>query len=207
MPLENVRTEATRTWALWNIKENESWLQKEIAFPDNTHDTINNPYKKLEYLTGRLLIKHLLSKWNLPYQGLTKDEFGKPFLVNHNIHISLSHSYPYVAAVLDKNQTVGIDLEQPKDKLLKIAPRVLNATELQDASHDITKHCIYWCAKEALIKIYGKKDLILSKNLAISPFLLQKKGFLTGSILANGLRNTVPLYYEVYDNFVVVLNK
>jgi len=207
MPLENVRADAHRAWALWNIRENESWLQKEIALPDNTYDAITNPYKRLEYLAGRLLIKALLTKWNLPYHGLTKNEHGKPFLVNHDIHVSLSHSYPYVAAVVDRNQTVGIDLEQPKEKLLTIAPRVLSIKELQDASHDITKHCIYWCAKETLIKIYGKKDLILSKNLSISPFLLQKKGFLTGSILANRLQGTFPLYYEVYDNFVVVLNK
>jgi 4'-phosphopantetheinyl transferase len=206
MPLENVHHGANRIWALWKIEENEDTLQHQIK-EEIAPDSITNPYKRLEYLAGRLLLKHLLGELNMDYKGIVKDEHGKPFLRDHNIHISMSHSYPYVAAVIDTEQTVGIDLEQPKEKLLKIAPRVLSAGELQDASHDIMKHCIYWCAKEAMIKIYGKKDLVLSKNLAISPFLRQKRGFLTGSIIVNGLHNTVPLYYEVYDNFVVVLNK
>ena len=206
MPLENVHKDANRIWALWKIEENEDALQHMIK-EEIAPDSITNPYKRLEYLAGRLLLKHLLTQWDMDYKGIVKDAHGKPFLRDHNIHISMSHSYPYVAAVVDKDQTTGIDLEQPKEKLLKIAARVLNAAELQDASHDITKHCIYWCAKEALIKIYGKKDLILSKNIAILPFLMQKKGFLTGSIIVNGIPNTIPLYYEVYDNFVVVLNK
>jgi 4'-phosphopantetheinyl transferase len=207
MPLENVHTEPSRIWGLWKITEDETFLTHGVGHTDLVPDSITNPSKRLEYLAGRLLIKTLLSRWGHSYDGLTKDEYGKPYLKNYSFHMSLSHSYPYVAAVIDKNQIVGIDLEQPKDKLLNIAARVLNAGELQDATHDPVKHCIYWCAKEALIKIYGKKDLTLAKNLAVSPFLLQKKGVLTGSIIANGLHTTIPLYYEVYDNFVVVLNK
>jgi phosphopantetheinyl transferase len=206
MPLENIHKGADRTWALWKIEENEETLQGLISADEVAPESIANPFKRLEYLAGRLLLKQLLAEWNIDYKGIVKDQHGKPFLRDLDIHISMSHSYPYVAAVADRHNVVGIDLEQPKDKLLRIGPRVLNARELQDASHDITKHCIYWCAKEALIKIYGKKDLVLSKNLAISPFLIQKKGFLTGSIIVNGIQNTIPLYYEVYDNFVVVLN-
>ena len=35
---------------------------------------------------------------------------------NHSNPISLTHSFPYVAAQIDKQQSVGIDLEQPKEK-------------------------------------------------------------------------------------------
>jgi phosphopantetheinyl transferase len=111
-----------------------------------------------------------------------------------------------VAAIIDKNKSVGIDLEQPKDKLLRIAHRVLNVDELENAGHDVVKHCVYWCAKETLIKIYGKRHLVLAKDLAIEPFNLQKSGNLLGRILANDMSVTITLYYRVYDNFVVVLN-
>src|SRR5690606_11645385 len=111
-----------------------------------------NPRKRLEFLAGRALIRALLREWNLPYPGLTKDAYGKPFLIGSPLHLSLSHSYPFVAAVLHRHKNVGIDLEQPKDKLLRIAPRVLCADELRNAGNDVVKHCVYWCAKEALVK-------------------------------------------------------
>src|SRR5690606_11697443 len=91
---------------------------------------LTNPLKRLEFLAVRVLLKKLLEEWKLDYPGLRKDNFGKPFLRGMDLHISLSHSYPYVAAILHRNSNVGIDLEQPKAKLLRIAPRVLAADEL-----------------------------------------------------------------------------
>jgi phosphopantetheinyl transferase len=118
----------------------------------------------------------------------------------------LSHSYPYVAAIIHAKKIVGIDLEQPKEKLLRIAPRVLNDVELKDAGDDLTKHCIYWCGKETLIKIFGKRHLHLSKELSIEPFRLQKQGILIGKIIAPEMTDAFQLNYQVYDNFVLVLN-
>jgi 4'-phosphopantetheinyl transferase len=206
MPIENINTTAHSIWALWKIEEDEPALAGELYPYESIPDNLTHAAKRLEYLAGRVLIKKLLEKWNLSFAGLRKDAAGKPFFINLDLHVSLSHSYPYVAAVIDRIKPVGIDLEQPKEKLLKIAPRVLNPQEFNDASHDITKHCVYWCAKETLIKIYGKRHLHLSKELAIDPFVLQKQGMLTGRILANDLTATFPLHYRVYDNFVVVVN-
>ena len=206
MPLDNIHTHSDRIWGLWKIDEEENALSAELFPYEPVPETLSNPLKRLEFLAGRVLIKRLLQNWNLAFDGLVKDESGKPFFVNHKMHLSLSHSYPYVAAIVDEKKPVGIDLEQPKEKLLRIAARVLNAKEFEDASHDITKHCIYWCAKETLIKIYGKRHLHLSKELAIEPFMLQKQGNLVGRIIADGTSKSFPLYYQVYDNFVVVLN-
>jgi 4'-phosphopantetheinyl transferase len=207
MPLENLHSSAHRAWALWKINETEAFLATQVAPVEHIPDTITNPTKRLEYIAGRVLIKTLLKEWNLSFEGLTKDNFGKPYLKNSAYHISLSHSYPYVAAIIDRHQEVGIDLEQPKDKLLKVASRVLNEPELQDAGTNPVKHCIYWCAKETLIKIHGKKDLVLAKNLEITPFPLQNKGNLIGRIIVDDTLITINLSYLVYDNFVVVLNQ
>lgn len=206
MALENLHTSSNYAWALWHITEVENILAKEIFPYEQVPIHITNPAKRLEFLAGRVLIKELLQQWNIPFEGLTKDEAGKPFLKNNSIQLSLSHSYPYVAALIHRDKSVGIDLEQPKQKLFRIAPRVLNADELKSASDDMVKHCIFWCAKETLIKIYGKKHLILSKELAIEPFTLEKEGNLVGNIIAPDMKATIPLFYRVYDNFVVVLN-
>lgn len=207
MPLENLHKGTNSAWALWKIEEEESVLASAVAPFETAPSNLTNPLKRLEFLAGRVLIKELANVFDLKFHGLTKDEFGKPFLKNHDFQISLSHSYPYVAAVIHRSHAVGIDLEQPKEKLLKVAPRVLHATELQDAGPDIVKHCIYWCAKETLVKIHGKKDLIFAENLLISPFLKEKQGELIGRIIVNTTETTVTLAYFVYENFVVVLNQ
>src|SRR5690606_16594979 len=114
---------------------------------------------------------------------------------------------PYVAAYLHQQASVGIDLEQPKSKLLRIAPRILDAVELTDAGDDVMKHCVYWCAKEVLVKVHGKKDLIFAENIKISPFLLEKSGEITGRIIVNHSETPVKLHYEIQADFAVVLNK
>ena len=203
MPVDRVYSSPTSIWGMWKITEDESVLASEVP-AEKIPDGLTNPLKRLEFLAGRALIKALLQQWDISFHRLEKDIFGKPFLSNSHIHISLSHSYPHVAAVLNKEKNVGIDLEQPKDKLLRIAHRILAPDELEDAGDNVTKHCIYWCAKETLIKVHGRKDLIFAKNLRLTPFSLAASGDLIGRIIADGRETTIPLVYIVTDNFVVV---
>lgn len=205
MPFESLHTTPESAWALWKIEEPESELASMVGSFEVNPVQITNPSKRLEYFAGRVLIKRLAEFWQLEFKGLTKDEFGKPFLTGHPFHISLSHSYPYVSAIIHRSKSVGIDLEQPKEKLFRIATRVLHPAEVLDAGSDVVKHCIYWCAKEALIKWYGKKDLALAANLRINAFSMVEKGDLVGRIIVNTQVTTVPLQYYVFENFVVVI--
>lgn len=207
MPLEKLEYQAEeRAWGIWKITEKEQELLDQVKDYESVSDTITHPEKRLEFIAGRVLARNLLEALGKSFEGVTKDVFGKPFFKRNTFQLSLSHSYPYVAAITDIQKPVGIDLEQIKTKLLKIGPRVLHPSELEDAGNDEIKHCIYWCAKEALIKIYGKKDLVFSEHLLVSPFRLEKTGFLTGKIIINETETTVPLQYFVYDNFTIVFN-
>jgi 4'-phosphopantetheinyl transferase len=207
MPLERlVYHEEERSWGIWKITESEHVLLDQVRDYESISDTITHPEKRLEFIAGRVLARNLLEALGKPFQGVTKDVYGKPFFKQNTYQLSLSHSFPYVAALTDAYKPVGIDLEQVKTKLLKIGPRVLHPTELEDAGQNEVKHCIYWCAKETLIKVYGKKDLSLSQQLLISPFKLEKEGHLTGKILTDNRETTVPLQYFMEDNFIVVFN-
>lgn len=208
MPLEQFTKDRHLAWGRWKITETEAELAQHVVSDEKVPDLITNPVKRLEYLAGRALIRELLHRNDIPYHGIVKDIFGKPFLYKHTFQISLSHSFPYVAAVLDTHggSPVGIDLEQPKPKLLKIAPRILHAAELHDAGNDVVKHCIYWCAKEALVKIHGKKDLIFAENLRIMPFSMASEGDILGKIIANGIETAIPLRYVVQEDHVMVVS-
>jgi 4'-phosphopantetheinyl transferase len=206
MPLLKIENTGKESgMATWLIEESE----QELAFYafEQCPDEIINPQKRLEWLAGRVLIKTLTEQNGLAYGGIHKDEFGKPFLRDLSHHIALSHSFPHVAAQLDERQSVGIDLEQPKEKLLAIAPRILSPTELKDAAADIVKHCIYWCAKEAMYKIYGKKGLHFSHQLNIEPFERNVAGFLKGTITVNEQKQNVDLVYQTEPHFVLVYTK
>jgi 4'-phosphopantetheinyl transferase len=206
MPLLKIqKTDKQSGWALWFITEQESELTE--ASGEQVDSSIVSYTKRLEWLAGRALLKSLVEQCGLEFYGITKDEFGKPFLKGYPHPISLSHSYPYVAAQIDIKVEVGIDLEQPKSKLLNIANRVLSATEFQDAGNNVVKHCIYWCAKEAMYKSYGKRGLHFADHLLITPFELKRSGDLAGRIIANGTQRELELAYSVQPDYVLVHTK
>lgn len=206
MPLVKLQKTGKQSgWAIWFITEKKDELAQ--LSPEPCPEDIVSPQKQLEWLAGRVLIKTLVEQSGMPYHGLYKDEFGKPYLKDHPNPISLSHSFPYVAAQLDASVSVGIDLEQPKDKLLNIAHRIMAEGERIDAGQDVVKHCVYWCAKEAMYKIYGKRGLIFSNHLNVVPFVLQKSGELKGRIEDNGRSVDVALKYTVQPEYVLVYTK
>ena len=190
------------TVGIWHIQETEQALAYE-AFEQCPEELVSQQ-KRLEWLAVRSLIKKLVETYHLSYAGILKDEFGKPYLRELSHHISLSHSYPFVAAQIDQSQSVGIDLEQPKKKLLAIAPRVLSSEELENAGTDIIKHCVYWCAKETMYKMYGKRGLHFSNQLNIEQFSLEESGTLKGYITANNQKQNVNLNYRIEKDFVLV---
>ena len=206
MPLREFHPTGDQSgWAIWHITETEQQLASGIigAVPEE----IINEKKRLEWLASRHVILTLCNHLGLRFFGIRKDEFGKPYLEKYPHHISLSHSFPYVAAQIDYDRPVGIDLEQPREKLLRIAPRVLSSIELKDAGSNVIKHCVIWCAKEVMFKIHGKGGLHFSNQLNVQPFPLHEEGTLVGIISDNGKKTSVELNYEVNPDFVLAYTK
>lgn len=206
MPLIKIhRTSNQGAWALWYITETEQELISLLQ--EMPEPTILHSNKRREWLAGRMLLQELTEQVGHIYQGTVKDEFGKPFLKNLPHHISLSHSFPYVAAQIDLHHEIGIDLEQPKAKLLTIAHRILAPAELKDAGTNMVKHCVYWCAKEAMYKVYGKKGLFFLDQLHIEPFILENTGDIYGKINANDNIRSLTMTYLIQPDYVLVLTK
>lgn len=206
MPLIKIQNMGKQSaWAIWFISEEEQEFTS--LMEERPDSTIMNFTKRLEWLAGRALLRQLSEHVGIDYVGTTKDEFGKPFLIKHPHHISLTHSFPYVAAQIDLQDEIGIDLEQPKSKLLTIAHRILSPTELMDAGHDVIKHCVYWCAKETMYKAYGKKGLHFSNQLQVKPFVLLNAGDIYGRINANEISRDLTMTYLIQPDYVLVHTK
>lgn len=210
MPLYKIeKIKADHYIAIWHIEESFDDL---LAFlsPSGTDEALVTSYKsqkkKLEWLSGRLCLKHLCGHMNIPYNGVVKNDNGKPFLINNKAEISLTHSYPYVAAVIDKNNDVGIDLEQPKEKLQKVAHKFLSEKEIENAGNNLQSLCIHWCAKETLYKICDIEKLSFIDNMYIEPFEHGSDGTVIGKIIIENVIETYTLAYRVEKDYIITYN-
>lgn len=186
MPISKVENiNGSSLWALWNITESLEDLfkkTKETDLESFYQEKITHQNKQKEWLASRLVLRFLAEKMGVPYYGCLKDKNGKPHLYKHNLQVSITNSFPFAAGIICQNLPVGIDLELPKEKLKKTAPKFLKYNEIQDAEENLEKLCLYWCAKETIYKCYGKKNISLKENISIDPFKLSSKGSLNGRI-------------------------
>lgn len=91
-------------------------------------------------------------------EKLTHDKNGKPLLDSYNISIShtVFKSGGFIAIMLSKRHNVGIDIEYKSERVMKIASRFLRQDEAPESVND---HLVYWCAKEAVYKLFSSEDL------------------------------------------------
>ena len=155
------------------ISEDEPTLRAGLTLTPSEQDDlsgISHPAQRVEWLACRAAIRELAEMRGLSYAGLQKDAFGKPHLVNSPWSISLSHTGGWAAAVLHRSRPVGIDIEPIRDQFRRVVPRVLSADELAYANGDAGRLAVYWCAKEALYKLSGKRNLTFREHLHVEPF-------------------------------------
>ena len=69
---------------------------------------------------------------------------------------------------------------------------------------------VYWGAKEALYKAYGKGELDFKKNILVEPFLYENipyhasDGEFQGTILKEDFKKNFNLFYRKIDNYILV---
>lgn len=210
MPIsKSIQVSKTRQVAIWKIEESFEQLLGQLQPNDKDKALLHsfkNDKKQLEWLSGRLAIKHLVHNKGKEYSGLSKDEHGKPFINGLDYEISLTHSFPHVAAILDETIPVGIDLEQPREKVVRIAPKYCNNEELFFCQNDILKLNVIWCAKETLYKVYGKKGLIFKEQIAIKPFEIGNEFLVYGNIIMNDIPRSYKLRCILNDEYIITFN-
>ncbi|MGZ5220203.1 MAG: 4'-phosphopantetheinyl transferase family protein [Chitinophagaceae bacterium] len=141
--------ETTRL-GIWKIEENEDFFKSKVPLQrDVTH-----PHKRLQHLAGRFLLQFLFP--DFPYELIRIADTRKPFLPNEQYHFSISHCGIYAAAIVSRNHRVGIDIEIPVEKIVRIREKFLHKEEIiHFPESDIQKLTLFWSAKEAVFKWYG----------------------------------------------------
>ncbi|SER13076.1 4'-phosphopantetheinyl transferase family protein [Pedobacter rhizosphaerae] len=193
--------------AIWKITETEEDLLAGLQLKQHELDIIsslNNGKRLLHWLSTRLLLRTMLN--TKEYIDCQFDEDGKPYLVNFDYHISLSHSYDYAAVMMSKTSAVGVDIELIKHKIKSIKHKFLSDIELAQKQIGDNTEGLYvaWCAKEAIYKWHGKKGLEFKQHIHIKPFKLKAEGCLNAIVeLPTGTRALTVNYFKTDDGYML----
>ncbi|ADQ18849.1 4'-phosphopantetheinyl transferase [Leadbetterella byssophila DSM 17132] len=166
---------------VWKLTESFEELFEDTSLCKEETQTclsIPVPAKQKEFLAGKYVIERACLLLGIPYEGLEKDEYGKPYLRGKPCEISLTHTEDYVAVAFSENGAIGIDLEKSRDQIMRIFPRLFSQLEVETVNGDLEEATVYWSAKEAMYKLYGKRSVDFRAHL----MLRKENGNLQGEI-------------------------
>ena len=161
---------------VWHINEDEVFFLQRVPLQQN----ITHPHKRLQHLAGRILLVELFN--NFPIELIQIADTKKPFLIDEAYHFSISHCGDYAAAIVSKQNRVGVDIEIPQEKILRIRQKYLSVNEIemlqqmpQDLIHLLT---MAWSIKEALFKWYGAGKIDFKEHLQINECSMNDNEFM-----------------------------
>lgn len=184
--------------SLWKIEEDLGTLID--LYPEADLPNIH-PIKRLEQLASRILIRQICQKAEIPFEGLQKDDHGKPHFINSKYELSISHSYPWVCCMIHSSASCGIDIESPRDQLRRIQGKFISKQEHQLGLESLDRLCLVWSAKEAIYKIYGRKYLSLKNDILITEI---QKSTITAQVNQGGKLDKIELSYRSIEGYVLV---
>lgn len=192
--------------ALWKIEENAEELYRQLQLHDDEKafiQKLSNSKRYLHWLGTRVLLRKMLNTEE--YIDCKVDEYGKPYLTSLPYHISLSHSFDYAAVMISKSKPVGIDIEKIEQKVERIARKFLRPEELDFISpeHKIQQLYACWCAKEAVYKCYGKKEVSFINHIFLRDFVCCDAGSLHAEIKNDAVSLDFEVEYFEFDQYMV----
>jgi phosphopantetheinyl transferase len=97
---------------------------------------------------------------------------------------------------------VGVDIECPTQRVLKVSKRFLNADEQHLFKGNLLKIQLAWSAKEALYKVFGKETVEFSTSMSIQDFEPSDCGEFSCQLIQKGM--TCHLNYLVTNQYNLV---
>lgn len=193
-------------FALWKIEEKADDLYNQLQLNKEENDyveQISNGKRHLHWLGTRVLLRKMLITDE--YIDCKVDEHGKPYLVTLPYHISLSHSFDYAAVMISKKHPVGIDIELVKDKVERIAHKFMRPEELAfiNENHKIPQLYACWCAKEAVYKCNGQKEVSFVDNIVLKPFRFEQQGMIDAHLCKDEKSIDYQVGYMQYEDYMI----
>jgi phosphopantetheinyl transferase len=209
MPLHKVilLSETTKLY-LWKITEDFDTLFNQVRLKPSALERMHS-MKSESHQKGFLAVRMLLQHNDYNDFDLFYDAFGKPHIKPQgcsikDVQISISHSNDFSAIVISE-QKVGLDLEQLKEKTLKIAPRFMDVSHLKGLSDDekIKKATVVWGIKESIFKIKNEKGISFPKHIFEDHFNLEDKTA-TATLQFNDKEEKFKIQFGSVEDYIFV---
>jgi 4'-phosphopantetheinyl transferase EntD len=184
----------TTKLGIWKIEEDENFFLQKVPL----QKSVTHPHKRLQHLAGRYILQYLFPYF--PYEEIIIADTRKPYLPNEQYHFSISHCGDYAAAIVSSTHRVGIDIEIPTEKVIRIAHKFIHANEQhwmrQSTANSIRStlneklFTILWSSKEAIFKWYSLGGVDFKEHMQLSgliqkindslqlPFIFQKENLI-----------------------------
>jgi phosphopantetheinyl transferase len=189
---------------IWKITESFDELYSQVTLKEKTQRRLDGMKSEL-HQRAFLSVRMLIQEMGFTDKDLHYDEFGKPYFDCHN-YISITHSYNY-AAIIISEQTVGIDMELQREKIIRIADKFTNYEcsylEPDFTEEYIKKLTVIWGAKEAIFKIRNEKGISFKDHIQVEDFSLNEKQTLA-SLYFDDLVKNFDVHYLEIENFTLV---
>jgi phosphopantetheinyl transferase len=192
-------------YAIWKISESVEELRSAIRLRE-VEETLYHSFvaesRKKQWLAYRLLIRELLKPDEFPVEY---DASGKPFLAGSDFHISVTHTDDLAAVIISRHARVGIDIEKIKLRIEKVREKFLNPEESASIGKErgLEQLTLAWCAKEALYKLYGRRNLDFRDNMSVEIPTCAGMKF-TAEISFGGKRDKYQLFSELIGSYILV---
>jgi len=192
---------------MWHLTEDEDYfiadMDKFSASPEKLEE-IKVEQRRKEWLCSRHLGWSIAKELEGSCDGVWSDSLNKPHIKNSSLQISISHAKPYVAVLVHRNASCGVDIEEKKEKLLRLAPKFLTQRELDLVNGSLDAIAIGWGAKEAIYKLYGRKSLIFKEHIFLYKLdEIQQNGSIRSELKANNIVTNIEIKYEQFENHIL----
>ena len=192
---------------IWKIEEAEDFFLQFVPL----QTTISHPHKRLQHLAGRYLLKYLFP--DFPHEEIVIADTKKPYLPYEQYHFSISHCDNYAAAIVSKTERVGIDIEIPTERVIRISNKFLNEKEryqflVAPNSKPETGNqqliTVLWSAKEAVYKWWGWGGVDFSEHILLQPFTLANEEQIQATFIRDAKEFPLQLQYKLFNELCLV---
>lgn len=193
------RISETTRLGIWKIEESEDFFKGNVP----QHRDVTHPHKRLQHLAGRFLLQFLFP--DFPYQLIQIADTRKPFLPGEQYHFSISHCGDYAAAIVSKERRVGIDIEIPVEKIIRIRDKFLSVDEkkkwsVDGSAPDVRTITLLWSCKESVFKWYGDGGVDFSEQIQLKDQDHEKK-IINCFFTKN--QSSISIQYNLFDHLVL----
>ena len=121
-----------------------------------------NDCRRREHLAWRRVVRQELGRTVV----IDYNEVGAPVVDTPDTYISISHGGGMVAVAI-ADEPVGVDIEALDRNFDRVVSRYMSAAEVA-LSSDKDWAARVWAAKEAIYKLYGKREVDLVEDMRIT---------------------------------------